>query len=161
MPTKRRAKSARKRERKLVLLFEARPISRSRWDRHREQIMGEEARDGRRPPEWWLYEKGLPQPDRDREAATLLEMGELGKSELAGLMKEWRERWEQAQVPNFAHCIGSKPGEVYARWLEGTAARKAHYRWAGIPVALVKQWGAERRQSARVVQGLISPPPPR
>jgi hypothetical protein len=37
-------------------------------------------------------------------------------------------------------------------WIEGAAARKCWYRLFDIPDAVVKQFGAERRRSAKVVQ---------
>jgi len=108
MPTNRRTRSRQRKDKRLVLVFERRPISRERWARHREQIMREDAGEGRRPPEWWIYEKDQ-EPPEEREAAMLLEMGELGKSELARLMKHWREKWEKA-LKDHGFCCGHKPG---------------------------------------------------
>ena len=107
MPRKQRMRS-RKRKDGPPEFGESRPISLDRWQRHREALMKEEARGGRRPEEFWYYAKGMPPPERDQEAATLFEMGELGKSELTRLMREWHERWEKAQVPDFGYCIGHK-----------------------------------------------------
>jgi hypothetical protein len=43
---------------------------------------------GRRPHEWWLYERVRKCPDN--QAAALYRMGELSGAELAELMKCWR-----------------------------------------------------------------------
>jgi len=140
-----------------VLVFERRPISRERWARHREQIMREDAGEGRRQPEWWIYEKDQ-EPPEEREAAMLLEMGELGKSELARLMKHWREKWEKA-LKDHGFCCGHKPGSnTDALWLEGIQARKAWCRFWGIPAKLVLQWGRERRRSEKIVRALEEQP---
>ena len=119
------------------------PVSRERWLRHRE-VMMQWAHAGHRPQEWWVYEKQMPRPEQETNA--LYEMGELSEAELAELMPDWREHYEQAQKPNFSHCIGHKShGDTFASWIKGPAARKAHYRWAEIPDAIVRQWNAERR----------------
>ena len=102
------------------------PVSRERWLRHRE-VMMQWAHAGHRPQEWWVYEKQMPRPEQETNA--LYEMGELSEAELAELMPDWREHYEQAQKPNFSHCIGHKShGDTFASWIKGPAARKAHYR---------------------------------
>jgi hypothetical protein len=67
--------------------WEDRPISQERWRRHRERLLAMDA-PGRRPHEWWLYERGRKCPDN--QAAALYRMGELSGAELAELMKCWR-----------------------------------------------------------------------
>ena len=62
----------------------------------------------------------------------------------------------RAQEPGFAHCIGhAKPGDTFATWLSGEAAKRARYAWAGIPNQLVAQWAASqrRRQARRAAKG--------
>ena len=106
---------------------------------------------GSRPDEWWAYERQMPRSRHNDEAAKLLEMGELRSEEKAEVMRYWREQYERALEPRFGYCIGhSNPGDAFALWLEGPAARRAHYRWAGIPRELVRKWDAERKRSASV-----------
>jgi hypothetical protein len=127
-----------------------RPISLERWRRHRELLMKWE-RAGSRPPEWWVYERNLrPPEDSRRESELLMAMGELSAAELNELVPEWREQYDKAQRPGFACCIGhAQPHDTFATWIEGPEAKRAHYAWAGIPKVLLKQWGAERRRSAK------------
>jgi hypothetical protein len=120
-------------------------ISTARWLRYREQIMSRYCA-GSRPKEWWVYEKGREKPEREDEAAALLEMAELSDAELAELMPHWREKYEEANETGFAYCTGSKAGETFANWIEGAAARKAYCRWVGIPPEIVKKWDAERKR---------------
>src|SRR5262249_20063389 len=73
------------------------------------------------------------------------------ETELAELIPEWREEYEKANEPNFSYCTGHG-------WLRGEAAKRAHYRWAGIPPALVKKWDAERRRRAKTIRKLAESP---
>jgi hypothetical protein len=93
---------------------------------------------GRRPSEWWEYETEAARP-RDLGDATiaLFEMGELTEAEIAELMPQWRERWEQANAPGFSYCTGEMT------WLKGEEAKQRLYRWAGIPPEVVRKWDAE------------------
>ena len=51
-----------------------------------------------------------------------------------------RLRFEEAyETEDFTLCLG--PGV----WLQGDAARNAHFRWYGIPSALIDEWEAERK----------------
>jgi hypothetical protein len=128
--------------------WEDRPISRERWRRHREQIMTAESKLlGRRPPEWWIYERKTEPPDWYNEAEVLHDLGELREDELASLMSTWREYYDQAQAPDFACCIGANG--TSARWIEGREAREALYRWAGIPRSLLARWDAAKRKGPR------------
>jgi len=140
-------------------LWEDRPISYERWLKHKDWIMAS-TRAGSRPEEWWAYEKQMPRPrDLGDERITLFEMAELTETELAELIPEWRECYDKASKPGFAHCIGhAKPGDTYATWLTGEAAKRAEYRWAGIPPALVKKWEAERRRRAKTIRKLAELP---
>jgi hypothetical protein len=124
--------------------WEDRPVSVERWRRHRARLMAETPA-GTRPEEWWQHERGTAPPDN--EAAALHAMGELTEPELAALMPEWRAQYERAQDPAFAHCAGS-------RWLKGAAARRAHYRWVGIPREILERWDAERRRRTGVIRKL-------
>jgi hypothetical protein len=81
------------------------------------------------------------------QAATLYAMGELDGAELEAVTANWRQAYEHALEPAFSYNTGDG-------WLEGAAARGAHYRWAGIPRELVKQWDAERKRRAAVIRNL-------
>jgi len=152
MPTKRKLRSTAKR-RSRQFAWDERPLSREDWERYREGLM-RDCRPGERPEEWWLYESGEEEPSTSEQAQRLWELGELGPAELPDVMSKWRERWEKAQKPGFAYCIGhAKEGDTFASWLEGAEARKAHYRFWGIPAKLVEQWNAERRAAAKLKRG--------
>ena len=60
---------------------------------------------------------------------------------------------ERAQQPDFFHCEG--PG----RFLKGEPAKRAHYQWADIPRALVKQRTAQRRRRGRTIRELEATSP--
>jgi len=132
-------------------LFESNEERREVWFRHRDRLMEMWGRRGRRPMAWWTYEAPFAYPGFDRETVVLYEAGLLGETELAELTAEWRRQFERAQEPGFEHCIGSaKPGDTFATWLEGRAAKRAHYRWAHISPTLVKLYSADyRRRSAK------------
>jgi hypothetical protein len=120
---------------------DGRPYSIEIWRKRRDQIMAHEARSGKRPIEWWLYDQGLEPPANETEA--LREMGALAEDELAELMVGWREGYEKAQEPNFAYCIGhAKSNDAFASWLDGEEARQALYQWVGIPRTIVERWDA-------------------
>jgi hypothetical protein len=79
----------------------------------------------------------------------------LGEEERAELVAHWRARFVQAQQPGFMFCVGfAKPSDTTATWLKGAAARRAHYRWAGIPRSLLKEWRTQRRRRGRIVREL-------
>jgi hypothetical protein len=112
---------------------------------------------GRRPPEWWDYEKKMPRPD-EREAEALFGMGELRDAELAKLMPIWREQYEHAQKPGFAYCIGhAKPTDTFVTWIEGVEAREAYYDCAEIPRSLIKKWDVERDRDKEVIMKVDQP----
>jgi hypothetical protein len=102
---------------------------------------------------WWSYESPVWRPrDRVYEKATLYENGLLTETEVADLTALWRSHFEKAQEPGFAFCIGhAKPGDTFASWLEGEAAKKAHYAWSGIPKKLLKEWTRARRRRSRTI----------
>ncbi len=134
--------------------WEDRPISPDRWRRHRERMMANHFA-GRRPPEWWLYERQMQPPSHPEEAATLYAMGELAGEERNEVMRYWRDQYERALEPGFGHCIGHKnPSDTFASWLDGEAARKAHHDWAGIPRKLVRQWDHERKRQGKIIRDL-------
>ena len=126
--------------------WEERPISIDRWLRHRETMMVW-AYPGHRPREWWAYEKALPVPSR--ESVWLFEHDELSETELTELMPHWREKFDQAQEVGFCYNTASTRG-----WLEGAAARRAHYVFWEIPFAIIRQFEAERRPSMKVIKKL-------
>jgi hypothetical protein len=68
-------------------------------------------------------------------------MGELTDAEVAEVMPQWRDRYEQAIEPGFSYLAS---GGVR---LNGLEAKQAFYRWAGIPPAIVREWDAKRASS--------------
>jgi hypothetical protein len=153
VPVKRRIEKARRDD--YPKPWEERPVSLERWERHRDLMMAR-AVAGRRPEEWWEYEAPIPRPrDSEDEAPVLYEAGLLSAAEIAELMPRWREHYDKANKPDFCFCIGhAKPGDTFASWLEGAAARRAHYRWSGIPREIIKKWDAERVRRARAIRKL-------
>ena len=128
---------------------------RAAWFNHRDELL-QHCSGGQRPAGWWDYESPIPYPrDRAYAAATLYENGLLNESELAELMIHWRQAFERSQNPRFMFCLGfAKPSDPVASWLKGAAARKAHYRWAGIPRELLKEWMTQRRRQSRTISEL-------
>jgi hypothetical protein len=128
------------------------------WFAHRDVLLARHGRHGRRPHGWWSYEAGdLRYPGYNAEPATLYTAGLLGEEEARELVSNWRREFERAQQANFFHCEG--PG----RFLAGAAARRAHYRWAGIPRDLLREWKAQRRrqgQRARKLEAAARDPAP-
>jgi hypothetical protein len=102
--------------------WEVRPISRERWQRHRATMM---ARDvpGRRPDEWWLYERKCNRPAK--QATALYAMGELRGGELETLMKQWRGHFERME-----DCTA--------------AERRAYLKMLDVPPDVVATWDAEQ-----------------
>jgi hypothetical protein len=119
---------------------------RAAWIRDRDRLSALFAAPGRRLMAWWQFEAPIAWPGIERQASALYEAGLLGEAEKAELEREWRQEFDNAQDSNFWLCMG--PGEI----LEGTAARRAHYREADIPAALVRKWTAEHRRQARTVR---------
>jgi hypothetical protein len=68
----------------------------------------------------------------------LFEAGLLSDREREHLLRRWRMRFDDAQGPRFSFL---DRGGV---WLQGEEAKAAHYAWAGIPQALVKEWQRQR-----------------
>ena len=129
--------------------WEDSPISLERWRRHRETMMRNQY-PGSRPEEWWLYERQTQQPSH--QAAALYAMGELAGAELDQVMGEWRQTYEHALRSGFSYNNGA------GGWREGGAARRAYYRWAGIPPDVVRKWDIERRRQAKVIRTLARAP---
>ena len=129
------------------------------WFAHRDRLLMH-CRGGKRPAGWWDYESPVPHPpDRDYAAAALFEAELLTEGELDELMARWRQDFERAHEPGFSYCIGfATPGDTVATWLEGAPARKALYRWSGIPKALVRKWTAQRRRQGRRIRELVEEP---
>jgi hypothetical protein len=114
---------------------------REAWLHHRDELLARFGARGRRPAGWWDYEAPIKYPGHDYESAALYEAGLLTEAEAAELVRHWREEFDRAQEPGFAHCIGHRRrGDTFASFLTGIAAQRAHYKWAGIPRALVRQW---------------------
>jgi hypothetical protein len=120
---------------------------RAAWERHRNELLAE-SRAGIRPQAWWDYESPIPRPaDGDLETPALYKAGLLSDAEIAELMPWWREQYDEAQEPGFEYCIGTaKPGDTFASWIKGAAAKRAQYRWAGIPRAIIKRFDTKRRK---------------
>jgi hypothetical protein len=99
-----------------------------------------DCRYGQRPAAWWDYESPVPRPaDHHFDRAVLFEAGLLSARERKQLREYWRAQYEEAYTEGFIHVLG--PNE----WLQGEAARDAHWRWYGIPSVLINDWEAERK----------------
>ena len=114
------------------------------WMHHRDRLLAECRH--RRPLAWWAYESLLPWPGLDHERSALYAAGVLAEEERRELEVEWRREFEKAQAPGFTFCAG--PG----RFLKGAPARRAHYRWADVPLELVKEWTTQRRRQSRTIR---------
>jgi hypothetical protein len=128
---------------------------REAWERHRDYLMARCDR-GFRPQAWWDYDCPIPRPrDHDYEKAVLWEAGLLTDQERKDLEAQWREHYDQAQRPGFQFCIGhAKHGDTFATWIKGRAARRAQYKWAGIPHELVRRWTEERQRRSKATRKL-------
>ena len=114
-------------------------MSLERWLRHRERMLVS-ARAGWRPTEWWEYEATIPWPGSDNETVALYDAGLLTDEEIAELMPFWRAQFERANSPSFFFVRGPQD------YLEGEPARRAHYRWAQIPRAVLTELREEERR---------------
>jgi hypothetical protein len=127
-------------------------LRRAAWDRERDQVMPHWVGKAIRPDGWWSYDApglGIKRPrDPDQRTATLWRAGQLTETEVATVMQEWRKYFDKAQGDDFTYTLG--PGEI----LEGDAARRAHYRWAGVPRELIHKWTAERKRAAKTIEAL-------
>src|SRR5215813_1628825 len=126
--------------------FESDEHRRAMWFRHRDRVMRQWAKGGRRPVGWWLYEapeKGLRYPSDKYERSVLWEAGLLSETERVDLEREWRREWDRCweDEQHFFHCAG--PDKIY----NGDEARVRHLVWADVPPALVEKWLAEREQA--------------
>jgi hypothetical protein len=128
---------------------------RAAWFAHRDELLLH-CHAGKRPAGWWDYECPIRRPrNHDYQEAALYEAGLLAESEVDELVATWRSAFERAQAPRFMFCVGFvKSGATTATWLEGKAARRAHYRWAGIPRELLKRWTRERRRRSKTIRKL-------
>jgi hypothetical protein len=121
---------------------------RDAWIRNRDRLLAW-YRHGRRPMAWWRFESPIPYPGYDRERSALFEAGLLGEEEREQLVVHWRAHFAQAQQHGFMFCVGrTTPNATGATWLKGVAAKKAHYRWSGIPRSLLREWLRSRPRSA-------------
>jgi hypothetical protein len=131
------------------------------WELHRARFMTR-FDWGIRPQAWWDFEapkRRVQQPrEYEYEKATLWENGLLTPAEIVQLEKHWREHFDRANEPGwYGHCIGhAKKGDTFATWLHGEDGRRAHYKWAGIPHALIKKWTAHKRR-AKTIRKLEEP----
>ena len=78
----------------LPLPWEDRPVSRERWEQHRALLLRREI--GARPPEWWVYDRGMEPPGPPHmQARMLFEMGELKGAELAQVLGWFRNFYDE------------------------------------------------------------------
>ena len=70
----------------------------------------------------------------------------LSEDERAELVAWWRQEFDKAQAPGFTFCAG--PGN----FVKGADARREHYRWADVPLELVKEWTTQRRRQNRTIR---------
>jgi hypothetical protein len=112
------------------------------WIRNRHRLLAW-YRHGRRPMGWWRYESLIKYPGYANEPALLFELDLLEPQERAELLDTWRRHFERAFEPDFFHCSG--PGRI----LYGAEARRAHFKWLGLPQSLLKEWLRSRPRRAR------------
>jgi hypothetical protein len=118
---------------------------RAAWQRHRDELLAE-SRAGRRPAAWWDYDAEIARPNGDDcQEPALYKAGLLSESELAELMPWWREQYDEAYELSFEFCTGQDE-QRQAVWLKGAAAKRAQYKWAGIPPEIIKRWNSRRRK---------------
>jgi hypothetical protein len=134
---------------------------RAAWALYRDVFMSKVERcPGWRPQAWWDYEAPIAKPrDLEYHKAALWDAGLLSPQEIAVLEKDWRARFENAQRPDFQHCIGHDSKQHCAVWAKGIQAKRAHYRWAGIPNALIEKWTAEYKRRSKTIRKLAKPAP--
>jgi len=133
------------------------------WERFRAQLT-EEFNWGKRAQAWWDFdapELGARQPhDSSYEAATLWEHDLLSPEEHTQLEKRWRDDFEDCHRPDWlGYCSGYDEQRRCALWIKGDAARQAHFKWAGIPKALVKRWTKQRDRRAKTIRKMAEPEP--
>jgi hypothetical protein len=115
------------------------------WFVHRARLL-EHCSWGKRPAGWWDYECPIERPrDRDYEEAALFEAGLLTQAEIDELTAKWRTAFERAQDPQFMY-------RAVEGWLDGARAKKAFFRWSGIPKALIREWVREHRRPRKLVR---------
>ena len=127
--------------------FHGEPEQLDAWMRNRDHLLAS-YKHGRRPAAWWRFESPIKYPGYDVEQSTLFAAGLLTEEESAALLVWWHDEFERAQPPDFMFCNGP------ASWLRGSAARRAHYRWADIPRELVREWTVERRRRGKTIHKL-------
>jgi len=136
---------------------------RTAWERHRDYLMAK-CDHGFRPQAWWDYDApklGVRRPrDPEYDKAALWEAGLLFEDEATTLEAHWREHFDRAQEPDFRFCIGHDSKRHCAVWVQGAEARRAHYRWAGIPRTLIKQWTKQRTKTIRKLAKAAPQQPP-
>jgi hypothetical protein len=139
-----------------MIAFRTDQERREAWERHRDYLMAKGDR-GWRPQAWWDYDApqlGVRRPrDREYDKAALWEAGLLTPEEVTELEADWRTHFEHASESDWiGFCKGQKPGTTQAWWLYGAQGRRAHYRWAGIPHALIQKWTEERKRRSKTIR---------
>src|SRR5262249_56540629 len=102
----------------------------------RKAVMEDFAGHGHRPQMWWRYE-GIPSGlrfNRDRERSTLWTAGLLEEAERIELERFWRAQFDRSLRPGFFVALSPD------RYLDGTRAIRAHFRWLDLPPGLIKRW---------------------
>ena len=127
--------------------FESDEHRRAMWFRHRDKIMRQWGRGGRRPMGWWLYESpwNRRHPGIDHERSILYEFSDvLSADERTELEAYWRKEFERSWSPNFSFFAD---GKMYS----GDAARWQHWLFVDLPPPILDQLMAERERRGRVI----------
>jgi len=133
--------------------FESEEDRQAAWERNRDYLLTM-CDHGFRPAAWWDYDAprlGVRRPhDPEYEKTALWEAGLLTPKEKAMLEAQWRGHFEHGNSPDYiGECVGYDRERHCAIWAKGDEARRALYRWAGIPRALIKCWTGERARPAK------------
>ena len=97
----------------------------------------------------------IPWRGYDREQSILWAAGVLGAEEKVVVERLWRHEFDRANTAGFFHCAG------VGQFLEGEAARAAHFRSVDIPRELLRRWERQRTKKeprASPLQGPVSQP---
>jgi hypothetical protein len=127
--------------------FESDEHRRATWFHHRDRVMRQWAKGGRRPAGWWAYEAcewGLRgYAGYEHERSILYETpGVLTAEERAELEAQWRREFDRSWDKHFFYCAG--PDKIFT----GDVARELHWLWADLPPELLDKWMAQRREAA-------------
>jgi hypothetical protein len=124
--------------------------SEEEWIRHREFLLCCVGNSGHRPVGFWRWEIGRLPPALEVETSTLWAMGAFSDAEHSEILQRWRFEFDRSLDPHFFYCGGAN------MFLTGPRARKAHWRWADIPIPLLKTWLHSRKHQAAQIKQLAS-----